>query len=165
MRHKEIIDVLARGTRVLGASGMGALRAAELWHYGMEGVGVVFGMYAQGDLEADDEVAVAPVSSGDLRQSSLPLVSLRWTIANAVTARVLRAAEGEALLEAARTLHHTERTWAALGRATRQTRPAPAVAVRALREFARRRPELSDLKRRDALAALSRSLEDPPGSA
>ncbi|MER7700569.1 TfuA-like protein [Streptomyces sp. NPDC096095] len=164
VRHEEIIDVLARGARVLGASGTGALRAAELWPYGMEGVGLVFGMYAQGALDSDDEVAVGHASSGDRRQSGLSLVSLRWTITNAVAADVLRAADGEALLTAARTLHYTERTWAALGRAARQRHPASAEAARALREFARRRPELSDLKRRDALAALSHSLEGRPAS-
>ncbi|AZS73297.1 hypothetical protein DDE74_22205 [Streptomyces lydicus] len=155
VRHKEILDVLARGTRVVGASSMGALRAAELWPYGMEGVGLVFGMYARGDLEADDEVAVSHLPSGDHRQFTVPLVNLRWTVANAVAEEVLSAEAGDALLDRARALHYTERNWPALVHATREPAPSSTDAAVRLREFAERHPELSDLKRRDALVALS----------
>ncbi|MEU1662990.1 TfuA-like protein [Streptomyces sparsogenes] len=155
VRHKEITDTLARGTRVIGASSMGALRAAELWPYGMEGVGLVFGMYARGDLDADEEVAVGHLPSGAHRQLTVPLVNVRWTISNAVTERALDPGHGVALLEAARALHYTERTWGAIVHTTRRLRPASAGAAEALRDFARRRPDLSDVKRRDALLALS----------
>ncbi|WGP09662.1 TfuA-like protein [Streptomyces sp. SH5] len=171
VRHEEIIDVLARGTRVLGAAGAGALRAAELGLYGMEGVGLVFGMYSRGTLDSDDEVAVGHPSPGGRREPGLPLVNLRWTISNAIAAEALRAAEGEAVLAAARALHYTERTWDALCRTAPQPRPAPqqlpapTEAARKLREFARRRPELSDLMRRDAHCALARSLGDRPALA
>src|SRR4051794_18593554 len=37
--HREIILALEQGARVLGAASLGALRAAELDTYGMEGVG------------------------------------------------------------------------------------------------------------------------------
>lgn len=164
VRHKEIIDALARGARVIGASSMGALRAAELWQCGMEGVGLVFSMYAKGALDADDEVAVSHLPSDDHQQRTIPLVSLRWTVANGVTAQAVRAADGEALIDAARTLHYTERTWPALVHATRQLYPAATDAAQALREFAQRHPELSDLKRRDALLALSHALDSQPAS-
>ncbi|MDW6058525.1 TfuA-like protein [Streptomyces sp. FXJ1.4098] len=155
VRHKEIIDVLARRTRVIGASSMGALRAAELWPYGMEGVGLVFGMYAQGELDSDEEVAVGHLPSGEHRQLTVPLVNVRWTISNAVTGEALAPEDGATLLNAARTLHYTERSWAAIVHTTRRLHPAAAEAAVALREFAERHPGLSDLKRRDALLALS----------
>ncbi|ADI05356.1 hypothetical protein SBI_02235 [Streptomyces bingchenggensis BCW-1] len=155
VRHKEIIDVLARRTRVIGASSMGALRAAELWPYGMEGVGLVFGMYAQGELDSDEEVAVGHLPSGEHRQLTVPLVNVRWTISNAVAGKALAPDDGATLLNAARTLHYTERSWAAIVHTTRRLHPAAAEAAIRLREFAERHPDLSDLKRRDALLALS----------
>ncbi|MEU3003008.1 TfuA-like protein [Streptomyces sp. NPDC007020] len=164
VRHEEILDVLARGTRVIGASGAGALRAAELGPYGMEGVGVVFRMCARGALDSDDEVASGAPAPGDDRQPGLALAGLSWTITNAVAANVLRAAEGEALLESARALPRTERTWASLGRTARGPHTTVTPAARALREFARRRPELSDPVRRDALAALAHAAADRPAS-
>ncbi|MFC8246924.1 TfuA-like protein [Streptomyces chartreusis] len=155
VRHKEITDVLARGARVIGASSMGALRAAELWPYGMEGVGLVFGMYAQGTLEADDEVTVGHLPNGDHRQLTVPLVNIRWTVSNAVAQEVLTEELGAELVETSRSLHYTERTWRAIEHAARQVSHASAEAAVALRRFAERHPESSDLKRRDALLALA----------
>ena len=60
--HKELIEALSQGIWVIGASSMGALRAAECAEYGMIGVGEVFEAYASGELEDDDEVALSHVS-------------------------------------------------------------------------------------------------------
>src|SRR5690348_14464795 len=43
--HKEILWALEAGVRVFGASSMGALRAAELEVFGMEGYGDIFAAY------------------------------------------------------------------------------------------------------------------------
>jgi hypothetical protein len=56
VRHKEILALLGRGVRVLGAASIGALRAAELDRFGMEGIGEIYRNYRDGVLEADDEV-------------------------------------------------------------------------------------------------------------
>jgi hypothetical protein len=56
--HKEILYALSRGIRVFGSASMGALRAAELAQFGMEGVGATFEAFRDGRLEDDDEVAV-----------------------------------------------------------------------------------------------------------
>src|SRR5216110_1776771 len=58
VRHKEILWAMAKGIHVFGSASMGALRAAELWPFGMEGVGRVFGAYRDGLIEDDDEVAL-----------------------------------------------------------------------------------------------------------
>lgn len=42
VRHKELLTLMADGVRVVGSSSMGALRAAELHPFGMEGYGWVF---------------------------------------------------------------------------------------------------------------------------
>lgn len=64
--HKEILWALSRGVTVIGASSMGALRAAELADHGMTGYGAVFEAFASGHLEDDDEVAVlhGPAETG-----------------------------------------------------------------------------------------------------
>src|ERR1700722_16706518 len=56
--HKEILWAMAQGVSVFGAASMGALRAAELAEFGMQGVGWIFEAYRTGELEDDDEVAV-----------------------------------------------------------------------------------------------------------
>ncbi|MDQ8706931.1 TfuA-like protein [Streptomyces sp. LHD-70] len=147
VRHKEIIDVLSRGTRVIGAAGIGALRAAELWPYGMQGVGLVFGMYVQGALDADDEVA--PGGPG-----TVALVDLRWGISNAVADEVLSAADAAALLDVAKGLHHLRRTWPELAAGARELSVGAGRAARTLRRFTDDHPELYGLMRQDALAAL-----------
>ena len=54
--HKEILDLLSRGVRVLGGASIGALRAAELEDCGMEGIGAIFAAYRAGSIERDDAV-------------------------------------------------------------------------------------------------------------
>src|SRR5215208_3137160 len=62
--HKEILLTLERGVGVLGAASLGALRAAELDGFGMEGTGAIYRLYKSGKIDGDDEVAVlhAPAS-------------------------------------------------------------------------------------------------------
>ncbi|MBV9280357.1 MAG: TfuA-like protein, partial [Chloroflexi bacterium] len=69
--HKEILWAMTRGIHVFGAASMGALRAAELAAFGMEGVGAIFEAYCRGFLEDDDEVAVrhGPAQVGYRSQS------------------------------------------------------------------------------------------------
>ena len=59
VRHKEILWAMSRGIHVFGSASIGALRAAELAAFGMEGVGTIFELYRDGVLEDDDEVAIA----------------------------------------------------------------------------------------------------------
>ena len=56
--HKEILLALEDGIAVLGASSMGALRAAELEPYGMTGVGAIFEAFRDGVYTDDDDVAL-----------------------------------------------------------------------------------------------------------
>jgi len=80
--HREILSALRAGIRVIGASSMGALRAAELESFGMEGIGEVFSRYRTGSIESDDEVALIcdPVSDIALSEA---LVNIRITLADA----------------------------------------------------------------------------------
>lgn len=56
--HREVLEVMKHGITVVGASSMGALRAAELEPFGMIGIGEIFRMYRDGIIESDDEVAL-----------------------------------------------------------------------------------------------------------
>jgi hypothetical protein len=56
---REIVDVLQDGATVVGASSMGAIRAAECRPAGMHGVGTIYHLYRRGHLTTEDDVAVA----------------------------------------------------------------------------------------------------------
>ena len=88
--HKEILLALEQGVEIWGASSMGALRAAELYPYGMRGVGDVFHAFKSGVLCDDDEVAVLHQGK---ENNYLPMndamVSIRATCAKALEEGVL----------------------------------------------------------------------------
>lgn len=107
--HKEILLALERGIAVYGAASMGALRAAELAPYGMIGVGSIARAFRRGELESDDEVAVAhlPADYG-YRSISDALVNLRDGIARAP---MLSAPTRRALVTLARGRFYRERSW------------------------------------------------------
>ena len=123
--HKEILWALDQGIRVLGAASMGALRAAELAPFGMEGVGAIWRDYASGTLEGDDEVAVlhGPAES-DWLSLSAALVNVRATLAAAGVAGVLDAAAAAAILRAAQALFYKERRWKTILAASEDVEPA-----------------------------------------
>ncbi|TCM20438.1 YcaO-like protein with predicted kinase domain [Novosphingobium sp. PhB165] len=56
--HKEILSLLAAGVRVIGGASLGAIRAAELDVYGMEGIGDIYDAYRRGTLIRDDAVLI-----------------------------------------------------------------------------------------------------------
>jgi hypothetical protein len=82
--HKELMSLLALGTRVIGGASLGALRAAELERFGMEGVGAIFHLYRSGLLVRDDAVMLvhAPEELGHV-PLSLPLVDAEHALAMA----------------------------------------------------------------------------------
>src|SRR5262245_31483361 len=113
--HKEILWALCQGIPVFGSSSMGALRAAELSSFGMEGVGRIFEWYRDSLLEDDDEVALlhGPAESA-FAPASEPMVNIRATVARAVQEGIMSPGTAEALLAASKRLHYSERTYPAL---------------------------------------------------
>lgn len=80
--HKELLYALDAGVRVIGAASLGALRAAELEPFGMEGVGTVFDGYKTGALDGDDEVALLHASAKHgYRPITVALVEVRHALA------------------------------------------------------------------------------------
>ncbi|MFF0153779.1 TfuA-like protein [Micromonospora sp. NPDC005203] len=158
VRHREILHLLDRGVTVAGAASMGALRAAELWPFGMRGVGEVFQLYRDGVVTGDDEVAVVhgPAEEGH-RALSVPLVNIRVALRRAVTAGVLDDAEAELLLDIGRDLPFRRRSYRALERGAP---PEAAAVVQRFLTWHRREP--SDAKGADARLLLSMAADNAP---
>ncbi|MEV5746555.1 TfuA-like protein [Actinoallomurus sp. NPDC052308] len=152
VRHKEILLLLAEGVSVVGASSMGALRAAELYPFGMRGVGRIFEMYRDGRIEADDEVAVAHTPD-DLRPLSVPLVDVRIRVGDAVNAAAIGRTEADRLLAVARELHYPARTPRALADAVADD-ASLRDAVDRMTHWQNDRPEAVNAKYADAVEAL-----------
>jgi hypothetical protein len=103
-------------------------------------------------LEADDEVAVAHTPD-DYRQLSEALADIRALIAMAVADGILDQGDGEGIIDRARGIHYTDRTWTALLRA-RATDPARTAALRRLASWHAAHADIEGAKHADAIAAL-----------
>jgi hypothetical protein len=113
--HKEILWAMSEGVHVFGASSMGALRAAELCDFGMIGIGPIFEAFRDGELEDDDEVAIAHGSCDTgFVPGSEAMVNIRATLRRAVAAEVLSAACAEALTALAKGTFYAQRCYPAL---------------------------------------------------
>jgi hypothetical protein len=108
--HREILYALKKGIRVIGASSMGALRAAELDTLGMEGVGEIYRMYKDGRLVSDDEVALIfdPVTFAALSE---PLINIRCTLEKAESLGIISARVHRILLNTARSVFYPQRLY------------------------------------------------------
>jgi hypothetical protein len=158
--HREILAALKGGVRVVGASSMGALRAAELHTLGMEGVGEVYRMYRDGVLVSDDEVALAFDPESFIALSE-PLVNIRATLARAEEEGIIDRRTGGILFSAASSLYYPDRTYPRLVREAKVSADPETLA-----RFARWVENGAvDLKRMDAILALERIREIVGGSA
>jgi len=162
--HKEILWAMAEGVHVFGSASMGALRAAELEPFGMEGVGEIFEAYRDGILEDDDEVAVAhaPAERGYL-PTSVAMVDIRATLSAAEKSGVIGSATRKRLEGIAKGLFYQDRS----GEKILQAAAAEGVPRSELRAFADWLPSgFVSQKREDALKMLAamreRLAEEPP---
>jgi hypothetical protein len=107
---KEIIALLDQGVRVYGASSIGALRAAETHMYGTIGVGEIFEMYRDREIDADDEVAVAydPFTE---RTVSEPLVNIRSALRLAVAQGIIPSNEAGEIISAMKQIYYPSRSY------------------------------------------------------
>jgi hypothetical protein len=135
--HKEILWAMAQGVHVFGAASMGALRAAELAPFGMEGVGAVYEAFRSGELEADDEVAVAHASGEDhFRPLSEAMVNIRATLCAAEAAGAIGEGSRAALVRIAKGLFYPDRCYPiVLARAA--AAGVPPAEIEALQVFLR----------------------------
>lgn len=108
---REIIDVLDDGATIIGASSMGAIRAAECWPAGMMGVGSIYRLFRRGSLDSDEEVAVTfgPVNPHLL--VSVPLVNVRYATRRLVRLKRMEPRQAEKILSSAKAIFYANRNW------------------------------------------------------
>ena len=156
--HKEVLWALARRIRVYGGASMGALRAAELQHFGMIGVGRIFDWYMSGVIEADDEVAVAHESAErGYRVVSEAMVNLRATFLAAENAAVIRPDTTVRLIEVGRAIFYPFRSIREVRSRAARTGVDLAELDSLDRWLVSHPDNLVDQKRADALAVLERA--------
>jgi hypothetical protein len=147
--HREILTAIKKGVTIVGASSMGALRAAEMDTLGMVGIGEIYRMFKSGELESDDEVALVFDPESGLSLSE-PLINIRFTLKRARSEGIINATVHDTLLASARSLFYPKRTYAAM----------VSAAGDVIDEEVRKRflswviTGACDQKREDALAAL-----------
>jgi len=150
--HKEILWAMSQGVHVFGSASMGALRAAELTEFGMEGVGAIFEAYRDGTLEDDDEVAVAHGPAQlNYRGQSEAMINIRRTLALAASEGVLGPTTQSALERIAKGLFYPERSYPLLLQLG-AGEGLPQAELRALAEWLPR--GRVDQKREDAVTML-----------
>jgi hypothetical protein len=150
--HREILSALKSGVRVIGASSMGALRAAELCTLGMEGVGLIYELYRDGVLISDDEVALVydPESYTPLSE---PLINIRCTLKKAVDLGILGKETAGTLKEIAISCYFPDRTWDTLYESAGPL--IPARDLERIKVFIQE--NAVDQKKMDAISALNRT--------
>ena len=113
--HKEILWAMAQGIHVYGGASIGALRAAELYPFGMTGIGRIFAAYRDGVLSDDDEVAVlhGPEELGYPALTEV-MVNIRATLDKAVAEGALDSWAAARLTEIGKTLFYKQRSWEAI---------------------------------------------------
>lgn len=91
--QREIYNALREDVIIYGSASMGALRAAELYEYGMIGIGRIYEMYRSSELDGDDEVALChstePIN-GEYIETTIPLINLRYALNNATESDEIR---------------------------------------------------------------------------
>jgi hypothetical protein len=108
---REVVDVVRDGAVVVGASSMGALRAADCFPAGAHGVGTIFRLFKDRVISAEDEVAVLFREDLPFPPLTEPLINMRIALRRATRKGLLRALEAEKIISAAQSLHFTLRTW------------------------------------------------------
>jgi len=159
--HREILAAIKKGVTVVGASSMGALRAAEMDTLGMIGIGEIYRMYRSGELVSDDEVALVFDPETGLSLSE-PLINIRFTLREAERQGIISQQDHAVFLAAAQSVFYPQRTYGRITVAASNRLP-PGVADRFL-SFVKL--HAVDRKREDAVLALEyiRSLQQGAGS-
>nr|WP_223215885.1 TfuA-like protein [Rhizobium herbae] len=108
---REVVDVVRDGAVVVGASSMGALRAADCFPAGAHGAGIIFRLFKDRVISAEDEVAVLFREDLPFPPLTEPLINMRIALRRATRKGLVRALDAEKIISAAQSLHFTLRTW------------------------------------------------------
>ena len=149
---REILLALREQKVIYGCSSMGALRAAELDKFGMIGFGKVYEMYANQTITSDGEVALLfdPITFENM---TIPMVNIRFGIAQAVTQKIITEDVGTCLLRIAAQMHYTELDYLSLFKKANEI--AYLGLDNQLYDYFVACPHQFDLKKLDAIALIS----------
>lgn len=114
---REVVDVVSDGAVFLGASSMGALRAADCAPAGAQGVGAVWRLFRRGVLSSEDEVAVLFLPERPFPALTVALVNARAGLRRLTRRGVLQPDTARRLIRAAIEMHYADRTWPAIFKA------------------------------------------------
>jgi hypothetical protein len=155
--HKEILWAMAQGIHVFGSASMGALRAAELDTFGMEGVGAIYEAFRDGRLEDDDEVAVSHGPAAvDYRGGSEAMVNIRVTLDKAERLGVISRRTRAVLLSIAKNLFYPDRSYPRVLELAAES-DAPGAELRDLRAWI---PSGQVNQKRDDAVAMLRTMRE-----
>ena len=108
--HKEILKALNNDITVVGGASMGALRACELYPYGMIGVGQIFEDYKNGIIDSDDDVAVS-LDSQTYQQLSDSWINMKYNFNNACDDNIINRKDVDILLETSKNTYYPKRSF------------------------------------------------------
>jgi len=108
--HVELRDAMRKGWRIYGLCSMGALRAAEMRHQGMQPFGRVANAFCSDPELADDEVALIHASEAPFYPFSEPLIHIRAYLSHMYELALLDAAEHAELVSVMKERWYAERT-------------------------------------------------------
>jgi hypothetical protein len=115
--HKEILYALDHGCVVCGSSSIGALRAAELYAYGMHGIGLCYRLYRANVITDDDEVAMLHGdASTNFAHLSEPLINIRISLRNLRRGGFLTMNQELEIVTRFKAIHFSQRTFSELKR-------------------------------------------------
>lgn len=159
--HKEILYAIDQGVWVLGASSMGALRAAECDRFGMIGVGQIYDQLRSGEITDDDEVALTHAdSSQGFRALTDAFVTIRATLGALVEEGALSEQEAQELTRLQKERWFPDRH---LADTVIDAKQIGVDAARLEQIKVCLRTHNHDPKREDAIALLERVKQLPPG--
>ncbi|WP_292472983.1 TfuA-related McrA-glycine thioamidation protein [Methanosphaera sp.] len=108
--HKEILEALKQNITVVGGSSMGALRACELYPFGMIGVGNIFEDYKNGVIDSDDDVAVS-LNPETYEQMSESWINMKYNFEFAVEDNIISQSQCNELLKIAKDTYYPKRSF------------------------------------------------------
>jgi len=152
----EIRSVLRAGQPLTGASSMGALRAVECRKLGMTGSGWVYEQYLSGAITSDAEVALL-YDPDEYLPVTIPLVNLRWLLAEKARSGTLSAEASAAALSVAGVIHFRDRRPSVLLRCWKAELPANTFGILES-EMPSELRDTWDRKRLDAIDAIRLAL-------
>jgi hypothetical protein len=156
--HKEILFAISEGVEVIGAGSMGALRAAELFQFGMVGIGRIFRLFRSGLWTDDDEVAVIHATEElDFRPLSEAMANIRFTFHKLRRQGLVERGIETELTARLKAKHFSERTGDEVRRQAARL-AGERVGQRLIEDFERL---YVDAKKRDAQALVNYMLHSP----